>query len=88
MDNIIKKNIFPNNTNKIMKVNIFCRSEEAMLKTGKSLSHNKNIFCSQRNLDLVQPKIIHHYCFAKEVCVITEYKPLVAIISKDVATLS
>ena len=30
----------------------------------------------------------HHYCFAKEVCVITDHKSLVAIISKDVAMLS
>ena len=43
--NIMKKNIFPNSTNKIMKVNIFCRPEEAMMDSGKSLCHNKNIFC-------------------------------------------
>ena len=43
---IVKKNIFPNNTNKIVKVNIFFRPEEAMLETGESLSHNKSIFCS------------------------------------------
>ena len=52
-------------TPKNCKVNIFCRPEEAMLETGKSLSHNKNIFCSKRNLDLVQPKIkkteVKHY---------------------------
>ena len=30
----------------------------------------------------------HNYCFAKEVCVITDHKPLVAIINKDVVTLS
>ena len=42
----IVKKIFPINTNKIVKVNIFCRPEKAMLETGKSLSHNKNIFCS------------------------------------------
>ena len=30
----------------------------------------------------------HHYCFAKDVCVLNDYKPLVAIISKDVAMLS
>ena len=39
----MKKNIFPNTTNKIMKVNIFYRPEEAMMDSGKSLSHNKNI---------------------------------------------
>ena len=30
----------------------------------------------------------HHYCFAREVLVITDHKPLVAIFKKDVATLS
>ena len=30
----------------------------------------------------------YHYCFAHEVHVITEHKPLVAIMCKDVATLS
>ena len=40
-----------------MKVNIFCRPEEAKLETGKRLSYNK-IFSVQRNLDLVQLKIM------------------------------
>ena len=43
---IVRKNIFSNDTNKILKVNMYCRPEEAMLETGKSLSHDKNIFCS------------------------------------------
>ena len=30
----------------------------------------------------------HHYCFAKEVYVVTENKPLVVMVSKDVAVLS
>ena len=30
----------------------------------------------------------HHYCFAREVYVITNHKPLVSILKKDVATLS
>ena len=30
----------------------------------------------------------HHYCFAREVHIITDHKPLVAIFRKDVATLS
>ena len=30
----------------------------------------------------------HHYCFAREVHIITDHKPLVAILKKDVATLS
>ena len=30
----------------------------------------------------------HHYCFGREVIVITDHKPLVAIFKKDVATLS
>ena len=29
----------------------------------------------------------HHYCFAREICSITDYKPLVVILSNDVATL-
>ena len=29
----------------------------------------------------------HHYCFGREVIVITDHKPLVAIFKKDVATL-
>ena len=29
----------------------------------------------------------HHYCFAREVYVITNHKPLVYIFKKDVATL-
>ena len=29
----------------------------------------------------------HHYCFAKEVCVISDHKALVAITSKDVTML-
>ena len=32
-------------------------------------------------------KKFHHYCFAREVLVITDHKPLVAIFKKDVATL-
>ena len=31
---------------------------------------------------------MHHYCFAREVNVITNHKPLVAIFKKDVVTLS
>ena len=30
----------------------------------------------------------HHYCFPKELCVITNHMPLVAIISKEVVILS
>ena len=30
----------------------------------------------------------HHYCFAKDVNIFTDHKPLVAMISKDVVTLS
>ena len=30
----------------------------------------------------------HHYCFAREVHIITDHKPLVAIFKKDVAMLS
>ena len=33
-------------------------------------------------------KKIHHYCFAREVLIITDHNPLVAIFKKDVATLS
>ena len=31
---------------------------------------------------------IHHYCFIREVCIITDHKPLLAILSTDVAMLS
>ena len=41
-----------------MKVNIFCRPEEAMLETGESLSHNKNIFCSKRKFGPSSTKIM------------------------------
>ena len=30
----------------------------------------------------------HHYCFAKEVCIITDYRPLVTMVNKDVRMLS
>ena len=30
----------------------------------------------------------HHYCFVREVSIITDHKPLVAIFNKDIATLS
>ena len=30
----------------------------------------------------------HHYCFARKMCIITDHKPLGAILSMDVATLS
>ena len=30
----------------------------------------------------------HHYCFAREVSIITDHKPIVAVFKKDVATLS
>ena len=33
-------------------------------------------------------KIFHHYCFAREVLIITDHKPLVAIFKKDMAMLS
>ena len=32
-------------------------------------------------------KKFHHYCFAREVLIITDHKPLVAIFKKDVAML-
>ena len=61
-----------------------------------------NCFCEQSLLNAEQhcdniewevPRILdglersHHYCFAKEACVITDQKPLVAIISRDMAIL-
>ena len=33
-------------------------------------------------------KKLHHYCFARDVNVITDHKPLVVIFQKDIATLS
>ena len=32
-------------------------------------------------------KRFHHYCFAREVSIITDHKPILAIFKKDVATL-
>ena len=32
--------------------------------------------------------MFHYYCFTKEICVITDHNPLVAVISKDVPVLS
>ena len=32
--------------------------------------------------------MFHHYCFVKEVSIIMDHKPLVAIVKKDVAMLS
>ena len=37
---------------------------------------------------LHRPKNFHHYCFAKEIYVITDHNPLVAIINKNMSTLS
>ena len=33
-------------------------------------------------------KKCHHYCFAREVSIITDHKPLIVIFKKDVVTLS
>ena len=33
-------------------------------------------------------KKVHHYCLAKEEYIITDHKPLVAVVGEDVATLS
>ena len=33
-------------------------------------------------------KKFHHYCIDKEVCLITDHKLLMAVVNKDVATLS
>ena len=46
------------------------------------------------DIEMEKPSILqwhkkfHHYCITKDVHFITDYKPLVAMISKDVATLS
>ena len=59
--------------------------------TSKSLSsidqHYSNKECEALGI-LHGLEKIHHYCFAKEVCVITDYTLLVAILGKDVAMLS
>ena len=33
-------------------------------------------------------EMFHHSCFLRDICIITNHRPLVAILSKDMATLS
>ena len=58
---------------------------------GKNLSsavwHNSSIQLEAHAI-LHSLKKFHHYCFAKEVCVVMDHKPLELMINKDVATLS
>ena len=57
----------------------------------KGLSSAEQHYCNIKDeaLGILQGlEKFHHYCFVKEGCNITDSKPLVAILSKDVATLS
>ena len=59
--------------------------------TSKSLMSTEQCYSSIENETL---GILHglerfpHYCFDREVCIITDHRSLVAILSKDVAMLS
>ena len=58
---------------------------------GKSLSSTEKRYSNieREALGILHVlKKFHHYCFAREVSIITDYKPLVAVLKKDVATLS
>ena len=58
---------------------------------GKNLLNVECCYCNKEQEDLrilYSLKKFHHYCFVKEVCIITDHKPLVAIISKDKAMFS
>ena len=58
---------------------------------GKSLT---GVECRYSNIEMEAlviihgPKKFHHYCFVREVHIITDHKPLVSIFKKDVAMLS
>ena len=57
----------------------------------KSLTSGEHIYSNveRETLGILHAvKKFHHYCFAWDVSVITDHKPLVAIFKKDVATLS
>ena len=59
--------------------------------TSNSLSnvewHYSNMECEALGI-LNGLEKFHHYCFVREVCIVTDHKPLVGILSKDVAMLS
>ena len=44
---------------------------------------------TRETLDILHGlKKFHHYCFASEIHVITDHEPLIAMVSKDVVTMS
>ena len=58
---------------------------------------NKNLSSVERRYSNIEREVLgiphglnkfHHYCFAREVSITTNHKPLVAIFKKDVAMLS
>ena len=57
-------------------------------KCNQSSVTESNYFITSRDNRMRNLHKIHHYCFAREVLVITDHKPLVAIFKKDMATLS
>ena len=56
---------------------------------------NKSIQCREEYSNIEREVLgilfclekVHHYCFTREVSIITDHRPLVAIFKKDVATL-
>ena len=75
-----QKDVVPDNTN-LCPIAFACKSF-----TGAEYRH-RNI--EREALGIIHGlKKFHHYCFAREVLIITDHKSLVAIFKKDVATLS
>ena len=61
-----------------------CVWEQKLVKCWTAIQQNqKGSLCILHGLEK-----LNHYCFATEVYLITDYKPLVAIVSKDEVTLS
>ena len=75
-----QKDTTPDNTN--LHAIVFVRKS----LTGAEQRHN-NIGCEAQGI-LHGLEKFHHYCFGREVLVITDHKLLVSIFKKDVATLS
>ena len=74
------RDILPDNT--ILRPFTFARKSLNSMEQGYSNMEREalGILCGLERF--------HHYCFAREVSIITDYMPLVAIFKKDVATLS
>ena len=59
----------------------------AITSLSSTEKHYRNIKCKALGI-LHGLEWFHYYCFVREVCIITYYKILVAILNKDVAMLS